>query len=254
MRARRTMGWWALAAFGAWLFLGALYPASADTEHDAPSPSCPPEMALVASTFCIDRFEDSTEEIGDDGARISHSPFLPVTGLRVLAVSREKVFPQGYISRDEAEGACSEAGKRLCSDEEWLSACRGAKGLRYPYGNERRSGYCVDSGRVAPLPKLFAGSSIDFYQFGPMNDARLNQIEGTLAPTGSFPRCTNELKVYDMVGNLHEWTQDPAGTFRGGFYLDTKINGEGCSYRTVAHPASYHDYSTGFRCCADLKR
>ena len=54
-----------------------------------------------------------------------------------------------------------------------------------------------------------------------------------------------------MVGNVHEWTADPAGTFRGGYYLDTRINGEGCDYRTVAHEPTYHDYSTGFRCCAN---
>ncbi len=39
--------------------------------------------------------------------------------------------------------------------------------------------------------------------------------------------------------------------FRGGFYADTKINGEGCLYRTTAHGFTHWDYSTGFRCCAD---
>ena len=54
-----------------------------------------------------------------------------------------------------------------------------------------------------------------------------------------------------MVGNLHEWIEDPRGTFRGGFYLDTRHNGEGCTYATTAHSVKYHDYSTGFRCCLD---
>ena len=57
--------------------------------------------------------------------------------------------------------------------------------------------------------------------------------------------------VYDLMGNLHEWTADPAGTFRGGFYVDTVINGNGCSYVTTAHAVTHWDYSTGFRCCAD---
>jgi hypothetical protein len=42
----------------------------------------------------------------------------------------------------------------------------------------------------------------------------------------------------------------PHGTFCGGYYLDTSINGDGCKYRTRAHAHDYHDYSTGFRCCA----
>jgi hypothetical protein len=53
-----------------------------------------------------------------------------------------------------------------------------------------------------------------------------------------------------MVGNIHEWTDD--ASFRGGYYLDTQMNGEGCDYRTTAHSANYYDYSTGFRCCADV--
>ena len=53
------------------------------------------------------------------------------------------------------------------------------------------------------------------------------------------------------MGNLHEWTADPSGTFRGGFYVDTTINGPGCLYATTAHDTGHWDYSTGFRCCAD---
>jgi hypothetical protein len=84
-----------------------------------------------------------------------------------------------------------------------------------------------------------------------MNDPRLNQLEGTVAPTGAHQGCTNGYGIFDMVGNLHEWTSDPNGTFLGGYYLDTRKNGDGCTYRTVVHEFSYHDYSTGFRCCAD---
>jgi formylglycine-generating enzyme required for sulfatase activity len=54
-----------------------------------------------------------------------------------------------------------------------------------------------------------------------------------------------------MVGNLHEWIADPSGVFAGGYFMDTFQNGEGCEYRTRAHDLDYHDYSTGFRCCAD---
>ena len=39
------------------------------------------------------------------------------------------------------------------------------------------------------------------------------------------------------------------GRFRGGFYGDAEINGPGCLYVTSAHDPTYHDYSTGFRCC-----
>ena len=41
--------------------------------------------------------------------------------------------------------------------------------------------------------------------------------------------------------------------FRGGFYGDAEINGKGCLYVTSAHEPTYHDYSTGFRCCRDAR-
>ena len=59
--------------------------------------------------------------------------------------------------------------------------------------------------------------------------------------------------AFDMHGNLHEWVADADGTFRGGFYADAEINGEGCLYRTTAHERSYHAYSTGVRCCGELE-
>ena len=84
-----------------------------------------------------------------------------------------------------------------------------------------------------------------------MNDPELNRVPGTVARTGSHAKCKTPDGVYDLVGNVHEWVSDPAGTVRGGYYLDTKQNGDGCHYRTDAHDVTYHDYSTGFRCCRD---
>jgi sulfatase modifying factor 1 len=46
------------------------------------------------------------------------------------------------------------------------------------------------------------------------------------------------------------------GVFMGGFYSTTSELGPGCLYITVVHEPTYHDYSTGFRCCksADLPK
>lgn len=97
-------------------------------------------------------------------------------------------------------------------------------------------------------------ASVDPSVWTRLNDPALGQVEGALAHTGDHAECRNAFDVYDMVGNLHEWVATdaslPHGTFAGGYYLDTTINGDGCRYRTVAHAHDYHDYSTGFRCCA----
>lgn len=213
---------------------------------------CPAGMAFIMGRYCIDRYEASLEEVAEDGAALgAHSPFRSPAGKRTRARSRKGVIPQAYISKTEAELACEQAGKRLCTDDEWLTACRGKQPTQYPYGDEHHPGYCNDQG-VSPLRSLFgADDDPQTFGFDRMNDSRLNRVPGSVAKTGSFPHCRNAFGVYDMVGNLHEWTANKDGTFRGGYYLDTHINGDGCSYQTTQHSPDYHDYSIGFRCCAD---
>lgn len=100
-------------------------------------------------------------------------------------------------------------------------------------------------------------SNVDPGVWAKLNEPALGQVDGALAKTGEHEACTNAYGVFDIVGNLHEWVATdaslPHGTFAGGYYLDTALNGDGCHYRTVAHAHDYHDYSTGFRCCADVK-
>ncbi|MGH8311583.1 MAG: SUMF1/EgtB/PvdO family nonheme iron enzyme, partial [Steroidobacteraceae bacterium] len=79
----------------------------------------------------------------------------------------------------------------------------------------------------------------------------VSQLQPGLATTQSFPACASAEGAFDLVGNLHEWTSDPGGTYRGGFYVESTLNGLGCSYATTAHSTAHWDYSTGFRCCAD---
>ena len=100
---------------------------------------CPADMEIVNGKFCIDQFEASTVEVRTDGSTTAHSPFLPVTGLRVRAVSKKSVYPQAYISRNEAAAACKESNKRLCTNSEWVTACKGPTATTYPYGNERKA-------------------------------------------------------------------------------------------------------------------
>jgi formylglycine-generating enzyme required for sulfatase activity len=169
-----------------------------------------------------------------------------------MAVSRRGVLPQAYISGLEARAACENAGKRLCTPEEWQRACVGKRPTKYPYGDDEVPGRCnADVSREHPVVELFGVRAGDepFHDFAKMNDPRLDQLPRTLARTGAHERCRSAFGVFDMVGNLHEWTADPRGQFRGGYYMDTHKNGDGCFYKTVAHATSYRDYSTGFRCC-----
>ncbi|MGK3984707.1 SUMF1/EgtB/PvdO family nonheme iron enzyme [Sorangium sp. So ce136] len=216
---------------------------------------CPAEMALVEDRVCVDRWESSLVELTPAGER-PWSPFYPVDGIerRVRAVSWPGVIPQGYISGRQAKMACASSGKRLCTTDEWVTACRGPDDTLFPYGALRQQGVCNDDERpvhpVAEIAALLEIKSEELWTTA-MNNPLINQLSHALLPTGERAGCANAYGVFDMVGNLHEWVDDPSGTFRGGYFMDTSRNGEGCKYATTAHSFGYHDYSTGFRCCMD---
>lgn len=212
---------------------------------------CPADMAPVLGRFCVDKYEGILVEKEPDGREKTWSPYVvPEKERTYYARSVKDVVPQGYVSAKTAEAACRASGKRLCQPSEWRVACAGSEGTAFPYGPTRVSGKCRDTG-TSPMVTYHAATMKRGWGLGELNDPRNNQLEGTLARTGAFPDCVNDFGAYDMVGNLHEWTADTNGTFQGGYYLDTSQHGDGCAYRTISHGYEYHDYSTGFRCCAD---
>lgn len=200
---------------------------------------CPNGMNAVG-TFCIDTYEASLVR-ADDGS--SWSPDLNPGMTAVRAQSVANAIPQAYISGTQASAACQNAGKRLCTDAEWLRACRGPLSLTYPYGNTRDPMACNDARPTHPATDYFGNNPWD------LGHRCLDQIPNTVDPTGASSVCVTSEGVADMVGNLVEWTSDPAGTLRGGDYMGAVLNGTGCLFRTTAHDFAYWDLSTGFRCC-----
>lgn len=206
-------------------------------------------MSLVDG-FCIDQYEGALEEF-TNGQWQPASPYLTVGTRMVRAVPAAGIVPQGYISGAEAADACAASGKRLCTTAEWLSACRGPMMFTWPYGSTHVDAACNDNYPGShPVIDYFGMSNV--FDSVHMNDPGINQQVNTVTKGGERAQCVSAYGAFDMHGNLHEWVDDPAGTFRGGFYADGSLNGNGCLYTTTAHAFSYHDYSTGFRCCADL--
>lgn len=237
---------------------------------------CPPDMVDVRGRFCIDRYEASLV----DAKGRQFSPYYPPTrfATRVFerfrsfptsrarapevpllpewqredatprAVARAGVIPNGYVSGVVARAACEAAGKRLCTSAEWETACRGERGYTYPYGNRYEHGRCNVFREAHPAYELHGNASLHHL------DPRLNLVSGPSGPllrkTGDTPDCKSVWgndAIYDMVGNLDEWVEDPGGTFAGGFYA--RATREGCAARISSHPIDYFDYSLGVRCC-----
>ncbi len=215
--------------------------------EEAGDPGCPDGMARVSASLCIDRFEAALVSAADSSVGLS--PYHNPGAAAARAVSVRWAVPQGYIDQVRAESACQAAGKRLCTTDEWLLACRGDAGWTYPYGPAREPGRCNDDRRQHVAVEYFGTTASWIYS--EIDNACLAQLPASLDLAGENDGCTTPTGVHDLMGNLHEWVADLDGTFRGGFFDDTVINGEGCLYRTTAHDVHHWDYSTGFRCCAD---
>jgi len=213
--------------------------------EEAGDAGCPAGMAKV-TTYCIDRFEASL--VTDTG---TWSPYFFPGGQSVKAASLRAAVPQAFISQLEAKAACAAAGKRMCSDVEWLRACQGSANQTYPYGNTRMPGVCNDARAVQPEVELYGTTAPWIADH--LDSPCLDQEADGLARTGAGAGCVTAEGVFDMMGNVHEWTDNPTGTLRGGDYVDTVSDGNGCLYATTAHDPTYWDYSTGFRCCADAQ-
>ena len=209
---------------------------------------CPNGMVRI-NNYCIDKYEAALVEVNQDGSWTDISPYHhPKKNIKIRAVSAKGAVPQGYINQIKAKQACHNSGKRLCTNKEWLRACQGSKKNMYPYGKKRVNKKCNGSRKIHPAVELFPKAKNPYSK---IQNACINQLNDGLALTGEYSECVSDDGVFDMMGNLHEWTSDSSGIFRGGYYVDTKRNGPGCYYRTTAHDTSHWDYSTGFRCCAN---
>jgi hypothetical protein len=237
-------------------------------------------MVAVAGRVCVDRFEMSIVDAASgapwspfytpdpERARavfefytsvdapptlLEHAPPLPeLPPIAILPVARSLsgVLPQGYLSAVQAESACARAGKRLCSESEWLTACRGEAQRDFPYGDKYERGTCNVYRESHPAVLLHNDAS-RFH-----DDPRNHLVESAgrpfLQPTSEQSSCASRWgddAVIDMVGNLDEWVSDAEGVFLGGFY--SRGARSGCLSRVSSHARSYSDYSTGARCCKD---
>ena len=228
----------------------------------AESGPCPDGMTLVDTDggVCVDLYEGALVQRGIDGGD-SPWPFYEsldaVDASAIRAVPARAIHPQGYISEVQAAAACARSGKRLCTLAEWTAACRGQPqhDYVYPYGDTYDPSAC-NEGRESPIVRLFGPTPT--YSYQELNDPQCDQLDAGLARGGDYPKCVSSYGAFDMHGNLHEWIDDSPdpndptkGSFMGGYFVDATLNGPGCEYRTTAHAKTYHDYSTGFRCCAD---
>jgi sulfatase modifying factor 1 len=155
--------------------------------------------------------------------------------------------PMIVVTFHEAEALCKKDQKRLCTENEWTFACEGEEVRPYPYGYTRDTTACVmdrswrpfKEGALQPRDGDQAKEELD----------RLWQAE----PSGSRAGCKSPFGVYDLTGNVDEWTRsvNPTGyrsILKGGYWGPVRAR---CRPATRAHNEDFVAYQQSFRCCGE---
>jgi formylglycine-generating enzyme required for sulfatase activity/serine/threonine protein kinase len=200
------------------------------TRENASGPAHPQAL----SPYFLDKYETSREK---------YKKFLEATGRTAPPNWTGVVYPEGTaqwpvtgVSWNDASAYCQWAGGRLPTEEEWEFAARGDDGRLYPWG------------------AAFADDK-----------ANIGREAGQILPVGSFPTGVSPYGVFDLAGNVWEWTDNDFApypgspyqlvgckrckTLRGGAYINqpeyaTTIFRQPYEASLIAPPNEYY----GFRC------
>ena len=179
-----------------------------------------PEGALVAGTpeGRLPRLPD--QEMAGEQV-VLHGFFIDVFAYP----NEEGAIPTTGLTRPQAEAACADQGKRLCTELEWERACKGPENTTYEYGDRYRPDVCL-TGRS---PRML--------------------------PSGFRQGCRSEFGARDMHGGVWEWTASRFGrggdsslvALRGGNGDAGEVIGR-CANAVSRAPAT-RSSQIGFRCC-----
>jgi formylglycine-generating enzyme required for sulfatase activity len=141
--------------------------------------------------------------------------------------NREK-YPVVHIAYEDAEAYAKWSEKDLPTEAEWEFAARGGlDGKNFTWGDE-------DVQFIKPMANTWQGEF-------PWQNLLIDEYEGT-SPVGSF--APNGYGLYDMAGNVWEWTCD--------WYL-RNLTGSEAEKQNRAVRLRNQDYSEGVRWCGLIK-
>jgi hypothetical protein len=134
-------------------------------------------------------------------------------------------IPLSSMSFVQAKDECRKVGKRLCLAREWVEACMGDENNGWPYGKEPDPSAC-------------------------------NTDSKAVIASGAASKCKNAIGIYDMSGNLAEWTEG------GNSNANAQVNAVGGAFDSSARTSGCQDSlshkqngaaTIGFRCCLTPK-
>ena len=197
-----------------------------------------PKHKVYLDEYEIDRYDVTNGEYYLFVAKTGRRP--PKHWIDKKVLIEKKNHPVVFVSWYDAEAYCEWKGKRLPTEAEWEKAGRGTDGRIFPWGNE------------------FVKEKANVYILG----------IGDTTPVGRFEEGKSPYGVYDMAGNVFQWTLDWLKPYpnnpidnpnfgethkvlRGGSFYDCSYYRCGPSFQTfnrIALSPKSVSISIGFRC------
>ncbi|MFA5393143.1 MAG: SUMF1/EgtB/PvdO family nonheme iron enzyme [Candidatus Ratteibacteria bacterium] len=191
-------------------------------------------VKLNVPAFFMDKYEISNRQYADFVRATEHKPPADPRGPK-YNIWKNGIYPNELanhpvvnVSYQDAKEFAEWVGKRLPTKEEWERASRGNEGFIYPWGNNYIQTYANGN----------------------------RQGKGTTTPVGSFPYDRSPFGIFDMVGNVREWTTTPYTSdskrwkiVKGGSFEDgaNELSSYAQFKGTMPEP------NLGFRCVKDAR-
>ena len=143
-----------------------------------------PSHKATVSGFYIDKYPVTNAEYAKFIVATKHRP--PLDWKDGEIPEKKLLHPVTMVSWYDARDYCGWVGKRLPSEAEWEKAARGTDGRRWPWGNA-------------------------------MDPAKLNTYYnvGSTTTVMSYPEGVSTYGVFDMAGNVSEWTDSNFAPYEG---------------------------------------
>jgi formylglycine-generating enzyme required for sulfatase activity len=207
--------------------------------NDSDQPAEKPEHEVTVAPFLMDQYEVTVEDYYKFIKAKNHGlpKEWPASWGEGKFKAEEAKLPVTNITWFDARDYAESLGKRLPTEEEWEYAARGTDKRLYPWGNDLNPNYAN------------------------IGDPEKKAIK----PVGSFQKDKSQFGVFDMAGNVLEWTGSdwslypgsrvrpkPGKMVRGGSYLREKVFAMVTSRGILRSEAQEED--VGFRCAKNVAK
>jgi formylglycine-generating enzyme required for sulfatase activity len=182
-----------------------------------------PMREIMLEDYFFDKFEVSSGQFLEFIRALGKYSDADIQQLKERLQLQNEKLPVRNITWKKADEYCRYVGKRLPTESEWEKAARGTDGREYPWGND-------------------------------WNPEFVNKGEGEsdVMPVGSIEKGKSPYGIYEMAGNVMEWTADwyeayPGASYKSPNYGNKRKVARGGSWGGVGHYVIPHYFRAAYR-------